>query len=326
MSCVIEDVTDQFDTTEFDRALGDFLIKLDGNTHKLLVSTFDFMKRKTNFFKDGEPRKRILSAVNEVIGEPPKSSESGGFKAGFFGKSAATKPASKEVASKVAPTEPKAAETGSSEASASAPPAAAPEPVPPSDPKPTPAADSSNPAEEEEEDKLKGLKPTAGRGADYDHYSWSQTLTECTVSVRVPKGVKSKMLDVVISKNHLKVGVKGEPPIVDGELHEQVKTEECLWNLDGDVVEISLQKVNGMQWWSCAIKGDPEIDTRKVEPENSKLNDLDAETRQTVEKMMFDQRQKAMGLPSSDEIQKQEMLKKFMTQHPEMDFSKAKFM
>ncbi|CAN4087594.1 unnamed protein product [Withania somnifera] len=177
----------------------------------------------------------------------------------------------------------------------------------------------------EEDDKKGSRAPNKSNGLDLENYSWGQSLQEVNINIPVPPGTKSRFIVCDISRNRLKVGLKGQPPIIDGELYRPVKADDCFWSLeDQKSISVLLTKKDQMEWWKCCVKGEPEIDTQKAEPESSKLSDLDPETRSTVEKMMFDQRQKSMGLPTSDEAQKQEILKKFMAEHPEMDFSKAK--
>ena len=64
--------------------------------------------------------------------------------------------------------------------------------------------------------------------------------------MRLPSGTRGKQLDVRIQGSHLLVGLKGSPPIVDGDLHKPIKPseEESYWTLeDNKEVTIFLQKV-----------------------------------------------------------------------------------
>jgi hypothetical protein len=185
-------------------------------------------------------------------------------------------------------------------------------------------------------------------------YKWTQTIADLEVTIEVPGNFKGKDLDVKIAKNSVKAGIKGQDAVIEvstptltfiplestrgilirvstqqGSFPHPILLDDSTWTLESTPsgskeLSIQLAKANKMEWWEHVVTSAPRIDVSKISPEDSKLSDLDGETRGMVEKMMYDQRQKEAGKPSSDEEKKAEIMRKFQAQHPEMDFSNVK--
>lgn len=65
------------------------------------------------------------------------------------------------------------------------------------------------------------------------------------MTLKVNFVVHSRDIVVDMQKKHLKVGLRGHPPIIDGELYNEIKLEESTWVLqDSKFLLINLEKVN----------------------------------------------------------------------------------
>eukprot|EP00051_Salpingoeca_urceolata_P025466 m.458370 g.458370 ORF g.458370 m.458370 type:complete len:308 (-) comp20337_c2_seq1:112-1035(-) len=300
----------------FDGMLLDMARHMDGGIEQLLDTFFSFLGRKTDFYTgaQGDSARQMVMRKFQQYSDKAQSDKQEQRSAAAPAATAASapRPGITEITEDEAdqldqiysPSKRKPAERSSS-------------------PGPEPSAVDSG--DEDEPNTAGKLKPNEGNGANYEHFSFTQSLSDLEIRIPLEKKVRGKDCHVIVDQSHIKAGLKGLDPIVDGELHKHIQSDESTWTLeDGRVIVISLEKVNKMEWWPRLTVNDPEINTKKVQPENSKLSDLDGDTRGMVEKMMYDQRQKQMGMPTSEEAKKLEMLAKFKQQHPEMDFSNVK--
>lgn len=176
------------------------------------------------------------------------------------------------------------------------------------------------------------LKKTAHlddkNGGRSRNYTWVQPQVEqFEMFIPINKDVKGSEVKIDFDSKHLKVTVRGEV-LVNGDLFNAINSDSLFWEIDenkgGKYISITWDKITKMQWWDCVIKGDDILALSKVNPEPSKLSDLDPSMRPEIEKMMLENSMKMQNKPFHKDAKTNDMLQKFMKEHPEMDFSKAK--
>ena len=125
-------------------------------------------------------------------------------------------------------------------------------------------------------------------------YEWNQTLSDLDIYMRLDPNATARKLKVDIYEDRIRATYDGKV-VLEGMCAHRIARENSTWFLDKSCLVIHLEKVNKMEWWKSVLLGHDEIDTTKIVPENSKLSDLDPETRAMVEKMMHEQSVKMAG-------------------------------
>eukprot|EP00817_Percolomonadidae_sp_ATCC50343_P005209 CAMPEP_0117430676 /NCGR_PEP_ID=MMETSP0758-20121206/10232_1 /TAXON_ID=63605 /ORGANISM="Percolomonas cosmopolitus, Strain AE-1 (ATCC 50343)" /LENGTH=192 /DNA_ID=CAMNT_0005218967 /DNA_START=23 /DNA_END=597 /DNA_ORIENTATION=+ len=182
-----------------------------------------------------------------------------------------------------------------------------------------PVIPEATPSENEKEALPEGYKKNKENGYNAPTYSFTQDLASVEIQIPVADGTRGKHLSIKHSATHLTLGFKGKDPILDLDFYADVRNDDTVWEIEDQcLIIITIEKINGSLWWPAAFKSEPELDTKKITPPEGKLSDLAPDVRATVEKMMYDQRQKQMGKPTSEEQQKDRMMQQLLAKNPEL--------
>ena len=140
-----------------------------------------------------------------------------------------------------------------------------------------------------EEDE-KGLFPI-NNGLVLENYRWTQNQKDVSITIPIESNTRTKDIEIKFNPTTLNVKIKGKE-IINGELFSVIKSENSTWLIDDSELVIELDKKKFDEWWDCALKGEPKIDLSKIVTEKGSLDDLDQETRMTIDKMLYDQKKK----------------------------------
>ncbi|XP_070164072.1 nudC domain-containing protein 3 isoform X2 [Polyergus mexicanus] len=155
-------------------------------------------------------------------------------------------------------------------------------------------------------------------GAIRDNYIWTQTLNDLDVLINIPKHVKisKDTIRVNISSDEVKIDVKSLNSstnfkwdnIFNGKLSFKIRKDESIWSIEaGKHINIHLEKATE-RWWEALIVDEPKIDLSKIDC-SKHFDDMIPEEQMKVQKLMWNQQQKLLGKPTSEQIKMEATLK-----------------
>ncbi|KAH1025002.1 hypothetical protein HUJ05_009819 [Dendroctonus ponderosae] len=154
---------------------------------------------------------------------------------------------------------------------------------------------------------LKFTQSESYNGSAFEHYCWSQTIKDLDITLKVPENATSKNLKVSIFSNKIEVKMK-DIALLQGELYKKCKYNEAIWSLDRQKLQIHLDKCLE-EWWNCLILSEDRLDLSTLDCSRP-FEDLPEDAQAKIEELGWNQERKRLGLPTSDELAKQELLRK----------------
>ncbi|XP_068631731.1 nudC domain-containing protein 3 [Battus philenor] len=145
-------------------------------------------------------------------------------------------------------------------------------------------------------------------GAVKEEYSWSQTIMELDVTIKLPPNIKSKDLQVSINNGDICVQIRNGDVIIKDCLPYKIKPGDSFWSISEGKLLIHLEKVQE-RWWDRLLSSEEPIDLNKIDASRP-LDELPEDHIAKVRELQWNQEQKLKGLPTSNEIRNIEILKK----------------
>jgi len=150
-------------------------------------------------------------------------------------------------------------------------------------------------------------------GSKTDAYKWCQNYDDVDVTLDLPDVTSAKQIKVDIRQFPecaLKVSASGKV-IIDSKLKHAIIAEDSTWTFDKKQHQLCINLAkNAKAWWDAVLPDEKPIDIQKDVKAERSMEDLPEDERAVINKLQFDQHQKRLGKPTSDELKVHEQLKK----------------